>query len=76
MVAFSGSRVLILLLGLLLFWVLGTHSHNARAIYNCSKWGQKFFRPGHLLLILLVLEISRWLVLGWDHSPQPRWRGL
>jgi hypothetical protein len=61
--AISGSGVLLLLLRFLLSGV--------RALISIMPWlstivanaGRKFFRLGHLLLILLVLEISRRLVL-------------
>jgi hypothetical protein len=62
-VAFSGSKVLGLLLGLLLPVV--------RALICILPWlstivayeSGKFFRLGHLLLILLVLKIPQRLVL-------------
>jgi hypothetical protein len=61
-VAFSGFAVLLLLLGLLLSGVR-TLCVMPRLSTIVANAGLKFFRLGHLLLILLVLEISRTLVL-------------
>jgi hypothetical protein len=62
-VVISGSGVLLLLLGLLLSGVralIGIMPGLSRIV---AYAGRKFFRLGHLLLILLVMEIPRRLVL-------------
>jgi hypothetical protein len=75
-VAFSCLGVLILLPGLLLFWVWALICIMPGLSTVVANAGQKFFRLGHLLLILSVQEISQRLVLGWGHSPLPRGKGL
>jgi hypothetical protein len=62
-VAFSESVVLLLLLGLLLPGVRALICIIPGLSTIVANAGWKFFRLGHLLLILLVLEISRRLVL-------------
>jgi hypothetical protein len=57
-VAISGSVVLLLLLGLLLPGVRALICIMPRLSTIVAYVGQKFFRLGHLPLILLVLEIS------------------
>jgi hypothetical protein len=63
-VAISGSGVLLLLLGLLMpgVWALICIIPGLSTIVAYA--GRKFFRLGHLLMILLVLEISPRLVLA------------
>jgi hypothetical protein len=63
MVAIGGSGVLLLLLGLLLSGVRALIGIMLGLSTIVAYAGRKFFRFGHLLLILLVLEISRRLVL-------------
>jgi hypothetical protein len=60
----SGSGVLLLLLGLLLPGVRALICIMLGLSTIVAYAGRKFFRLGHLLLILLVLEISRKLVLA------------
>jgi hypothetical protein len=62
-VALSGSGVLLLLLGLLMsgVWELIGKMPGLSTIVAYAE--RKFFKLGHLLWILLVLEISRRLVL-------------
>jgi hypothetical protein len=58
-VAISESRVLFLLMGLLLPGVRALICIMPGLSTIVAYVGRKFFRLGHLLLILLVLEISR-----------------
>jgi hypothetical protein len=62
-VAISGSGVLLLLLGLLMPVVRALICIMPGLSTIIAYAGWKFFRLGHLLLIILVMEISRWLVL-------------
>jgi hypothetical protein len=62
-VACSGSGVLVLMLGLLLPGVRALICIMPGLSTIVANAGRKFFRLGHLLLILLVLEIPRRLVL-------------
>jgi hypothetical protein len=62
-VAFTGSGVLLLLLGLLLPGVRALICIMPGLSTIVANAGRKFFRLGHLLLILLVLEIFRRLIL-------------
>jgi hypothetical protein len=75
-VVVSGSGVMILLLGLLLFGLRALICIMPGLSTIVANAGWKFFRIRHLLLILPVLEISQRPVLGWGHSPLPGWRGL
>jgi hypothetical protein len=59
----SGSRVLLMLLGLLLSRVRALIGKMPGLSTIVAYAGPKFFKLGHLLWILLVLEISRRLVL-------------
>jgi hypothetical protein len=59
----SRSGVLLLLLGLLLSRVRALIVKMPGLSTIVAYAGQKFFKLGHLLWILLVLEISRRLVL-------------
>jgi hypothetical protein len=62
-VAISGSGVLLLLPGLLLPGVRALICIMSGLPTIVASARRKFFRLGHLLLILLVLEIPRRLVL-------------
>jgi hypothetical protein len=75
-VALSGSGVLLLLLGLLLSGVRALIGKMPGLSTIVAYVGREFLKLGHMLWILLVLEIFRRLVLEWGHSPLPRWRRL